>query len=78
MSTPHAAWLTPSRRRIVTKMDFKILFFISLMLFFCSYDDAIEAIDVIDVIAAIVAIGAIDAIGYIVVFSVVLSLVAVG
>ena len=48
------------------------------MLFFCSYDDAIEAIDVIDVIAAIVAIGAIDAIGYIVVFSVVLSLVAVG
>ena len=45
---------------------------------FCSYDDAIDAIDVIDVIAAIVAIGAIDAIGYIVVFSVVLSLVAVG
>ena len=41
----------------------------------CSYDDAIDAIDVIDVIDAI---GAIDAIGYIVVFSVVLSLVAVG
>lgn len=45
---------------------------------FCSYDDAIGAIDVIDVIDVIVAIGAIDAIGYIVVFSVVLSLVAVG
>ena len=39
---------------------------------FCSYDDAIDTIDAIDVLVAIVAIG------YIVVFSVVLSLVAVG
>ena len=39
---------------------------------FCSYDDAIDTIDAIDVLVAI------DAIGYIVVFSVVLSLVAVG
>ena len=48
------------------------------MLFFCSYDDAIEAIEAIDVIDVIDAIDAIVAIGYIVVFSVVLSLVAVG
>ena len=56
-------------------MDFKLKFFIGCMLFFVVAIVAIEVIDVIDVIDAI---DAIVAIGYIVVFSVVLSLVAVG